>query len=246
MHIIAELHTHSNEYCGHAYVSIDDEVKIAKDMGMKFFATTNHGPMCDEDAPIIFYLNNKERKYDGINFLAGIEADIRDLRGSLDMAPCDLLSLDFVIASMHANVIEPKYRDFTKAIVNACKNPAVDCLGHLGRDTRYHFDPEEVVKCASEYGKLIEFNSWSLEEFESYESCGRIMDLCEKYKTMCAVTSDAHWKERIGSYQPVLELIEKKHFPEELVVNADEKRLSGFLARRKREKEEVIRSLFTV
>ena len=246
MKIIAELHTHSNEYCGHAYASIDEEVAIAREHGMKFFATTNHGPMCDEDAPICFYLNNRERKYDGITFLAGIEADLRDLKGGLDMAPSDLLSLDFVIVSMHANVLDTGYPDYTEGLVAAAGNPAVDCMGHLGRDTRYRFDAEKVVACAGKQGKLIEFNSWSLEEFESYGPCGEIMDLCVKYGTGCVVTSDAHWKERVCQHEPVLDFLAKKSFPEELIVNADEKRLSDFLARRRAEKDAALRALFTV
>ncbi|MBO4220414.1 MAG: PHP domain-containing protein [Clostridia bacterium] len=245
MKIIAELHTHSNEFCGHAYVSIDEEVAIAKEFGMKFFATTNHAPG-DEDAPISFYMNNRSRKYDDITFLAGIEADLRDLKGGLDMAPSDLLLLDFVIVSMHAGALSPDYPDYTEGLLAAVANPAIDCMGHLGRDTRFHFDAEKVVAGAKKYGKLIEFNSWSLEEFQSYDSCGEIMDLCMKYGTECIVTSDAHWKERVCQYEPVLEFLVKKNFPEELIINADEKKLSAFLARRRKEKDKVRETLFTV
>ena len=245
MKIIAELHTHSNEVCGHAYVSIDEEVAIARDLGMKYFATTNHDPVAEE-ASVSFYLDNRSRKYDGITFLAGVEADLRDLKGGLDIAQADLLLLDFVIVSMHADPLDPGYPDYTEGLMTVAANPAVDCMGHLGRDTRFHFDAEKVVAAAKKYGKLIEFNSWSLEEFESYDSCGEIMDLCAKYGTECIVTSDAHWKERVCQYEPVLGFLEKKGFPEELIINADEKKLSDFLARRRKEKDRAREALFTV
>ncbi|MBP5237294.1 MAG: PHP domain-containing protein [Clostridia bacterium] len=244
MKIIAELHTHSNEFCDHASSSIDEEVEIAKKLGFKYFATTNHGPMSDYGTPVTFYLSNRERRYDGITFLAGIEGDMRDLKGGMDLAEVDLLSLDFVIISLHNDVLETKYPDYTEGLMNVIANPAVDCIGHIGRDQDFHLDLEKVISCVKENDKLIEFNSWSLSGYGKYDSCSHVMDLCEEYGVKCIVTSDAHDADRIGSHQPVLRMLEEKNFPEELVINADETRMADFLKRRRSEKDAALRSLF--
>ncbi|MBR6557645.1 MAG: PHP domain-containing protein [Clostridia bacterium] len=246
MKIIAELHTHSNEYCDHAYSSIDEEVATAKEKGIKFFATTNHGPMHDKGTPVSFYMGNRRRKYEDITFLAGVEADIRDLKGGLDFAATDLLRLDFVIASLHEAAIKYKYPDYTESLVASAENPGVDCLGHIARDLRYNYDPIPVLKAVKENRKLIEFNNWSMLGYEKFESCGKIMDLCKEMEIECVVTSDAHDTERIGKFSHVIKMLEERNFPEELIINADEERMASFLARRKEEKERARAALFNL
>ena len=136
MKIIAELHTHSNEFCDHAESSIPEFAKAAKEMGLKYLASTNHGPMLDDGTPTSFYMSNIGREFEGIKFLAGIEADLRDLHGGLDLAQVDLLRLDFVIVSMHGCCANMDLPDQTNALVKLTENPAVDCLGHIARDPR--------------------------------------------------------------------------------------------------------------
>jgi len=246
MKIIAELHTHSDEYCDHADASIDAEVEEAKKQGFKFFATTNHGPMHDKDTPICFYLRNRRRKYDDITFLAGMEADIRDLKGGLDFAATDLLRLDFVIASLHEATIKYKYPDYTETLILTIANPGVDCLGHIARDMRYNYELEPVLRAVKENGKLIEFNNWSIYGYKMEETCGRVMDLAAEMGVECIVTSDAHDTDRIGQHAQVIKMLEERSFPEELIVNADEDRMSAFLARRKEEKEKARAALFNL
>lgn len=246
MKIIAELHTHSGEYCDHACELLDEQVQNAISKGLKYFATTNHGPMHDKNTPISFYLRNRRRKYDGIKFLAGAEADIRDLKGGLDFAATDLLRLDFIIASLHEDTLKYKYPDYTSALVSAAENPGVDCLGHIARDMRYNYDLEKVLTAVKENRKLIEFNNWSIYGYKMEETCGRVMDMCAEMGVECVVTSDAHDVDRIGYYPQVIKMLEDRNFPEELIINADENRMEAFLVRRKAEKEAARAALFTI
>ncbi len=246
MKIIAELHTHSGDYCRHAQNTIDEQVERAREMGFKYFASTNHAPILDYNTPTTFYMNNLYRKYDGIKFLAGMEADLRDLHGGLDVAQRDLLRLDFVIVSMHDCCLESHYPDYTHALIKLTENPAVDCLGHIARDSNYHYDLDKVLNAVKANGKLVEFNNASIESDGSGERCGRVMDRCAALGVNCIVTSDAHENSQIGRHQMALEMLEEKNFPEELVVNASEERLDAFLARRKAEKKAAYDALFTV
>ncbi len=244
MKIIAELHTHSGEYCWHAQNTIDEQVERAKELGFKYYASTNHAPILDYKTPTTFYMDNVSRKYEGITFLAGIEADLRDLHGGLDLAQCDLLRLGFVIVSMHRGSIAPTYPDYTHALIKVAENPAVDCLGHIARDGKYHYDLDEVLKAVKENGKLIEFNNYSIDDIERHKECGHVMDRCAALGVNCVVTSDAHSSWQIGHHGLAVKMLEEKNFPEELVINASEERMEEFLTRRKAEKKAAYAELF--
>jgi len=246
MKIIAELHTHSSDYCWHAKNTIDEQIPVARDMGFKYYASTNHAPILDDGTPTMFYLNNLNRKYDGIKFLAGMEADLRDLHGGLDVAQADLLRLDFVIASIHNLCIEPECGDFTYALVQLAKNPAIDCIGHIARYPDYKYDLETVLKAVKENGKMIEFNNSSIEESGRKDACGHVADRCAALGINSIVTSDAHSIKELGNHKMALEMLKEKNFPEELVINASEERLEAFLTRRKAEKKVAYNALFTV
>ena len=245
MKIIAELHTHTSDYCGHASATIDQFVEDAKKKGFKYYAATNHSPVID-GAPSRFYLDNLERNYDGIKFLAGIEADIRDIHGGLDMCQADLLELDFVIASIH--MLPLNLKDYTNAYVKAAENPAVDCLGHIARDPDFPCDIETVLKAVKANGKLVEFNDASISDANRrrVKECGAVMDLCAKMGVESIVTTDAHSLDRLGNNHVTVKLLEDKNFPEELVINASEERMEAFLTRRKEEKKKARKALFTL
>jgi len=246
MKIIAELHTHTSDYCTHASATIDQFVEAAKKKGFKYYAATNHSAVGDTATPFNFYLDNLKRHYDGIKFLAGIEADIRDLHGGFDMCQADLLSLDFVIASIH--ILPRDLPDYTNAYVKAAENPAVDCLGHIARDCDYPCDIETVLKAVKANGKLVEFNDASISDANRrrVKECGEVMDLCAKLSVDSIVTTDAHSLSRLGKNAVTLKLLEEKNFPEHLIINADEGRMEKFLARRKEEKKKAYAELFTV
>lgn len=246
MKIIAELHAHSGDYCWHAKDNIDIQVQRAKEMGFKYYASTNHAPILDYGTPTVFYTDNLNRKYDGIKFLAGMEADIRDLYGGFDMSQVDLLELDFVIASIHS--LPLGLPDYTNAYVKAAENPAVDCLGHIARDPDFPCDIETVLKAVKANGKLVEFNDASISDANRrrVKECGAVMDMCAKLGVDSIVTTDAHSLDRLGNNAVTLKLLEDKNFPEELIVNASEERMEAFLTRRKEEKKKALDALFTV
>lgn len=245
MKIIAELHTHSEEYCDHASDTIDQFAQVAKDLGYKYYAATNHSPLNDFISPSSFYVDTIGKKFDCITFLAGIEEDLRDMKGGLNLAQCELLRLDFVIVSMH-DKFPVDVSDYTPALLAVIKNPAVDCIGHIARDLSFNYDLDTVLKAVKEYGKLIEFNSWSLTGYGKVAECSHVMDRCAELGVDCIVTSDAHGTDRFGDYGNVLNILEEKNFPEELVINASEERTEKFLARRKEEKKAAYKALFTL
>ncbi len=93
--------------------------------------------------------------------LAGSEVNILT-DGSLDYADDVLEQLDWVVASVHTSFRISK-REMTDRVVEAVRNPLVDCLGHptgrmLLRREPYDIDIEAVVAAAAEAGTMIEIN----------------------------------------------------------------------------------------
>jgi len=74
------------------------------------FAITDHGPAM-KGAPYLYHFGNlrviPEVLY-GVRILKGVEANIIDYSGGLDMPEEYLRRLDFVLASFHDICIEPK------------------------------------------------------------------------------------------------------------------------------------------
>lgn len=168
------------------------------------------------------------REFEGVKLVRGVEANILDYTGRLDM-PDDLLDwLDWVIASMHDIVLAPATRaEHTACWLSIAKNPLVDVIGHCG-DPRYAFDLDAVIPEFQRYGKIVEINSHSFEgRAGSAEGCRRVALACMKYGVPVVVSSDAHFVDHIGYFREALEMLHSIDFPEELILNADEERFAA-------------------
>lgn len=79
--------------------------------------------------------------------LTGVEANILDRMGTIDISSSTLSKLDIVIASYHQRIwkgangyITPSKEDILESILHAVENPFVDILGHPVRGI-----PDEVI-----------------------------------------------------------------------------------------------------
>ncbi len=94
--------------------------------------------------------------------LAGTEADIL-LDGGIDFDDELLLSLDFVVASIHQRGAVTREKT-TARLVQAAKHPAVDMIGHpTGRlllaRAPMEMDFEAVLRACAEHGTALELNA---------------------------------------------------------------------------------------
>lgn len=224
MQIIADTHTHSVA-CGHAYSTILENIQVAARKGLRILGCAEHG-VAMYDAPKLSYFQNLKRTipdyYQGVYLLKGCEANVVDYDGSLDLPREVLSELDWVIASMHSNVLKPgTVEEHTRAWIGVAQNPLVNVIGHPG-DGRFAFDYEKVIPIFGECGKIVEINAHSnLVRPCSEQNCTRILQLCKQHRVPVIVNSDAHFCEDIGYFDFALQLLERTGFPEELVVNAD-------------------------
>jgi putative hydrolase len=116
MEYYGDYHTHSRYSDGRQ--SLEDIVNAAIEKGLREIAITDHGPLA---AVIGVKGETKYRKIrreienlnvkDKINVLLGAEANIRDLKGNLDINPDIIEDLDILIAGLHPYTLPTTIKD---------------------------------------------------------------------------------------------------------------------------------------
>ncbi|MDL2273578.1 phosphatase [Oscillospiraceae bacterium OttesenSCG-928-G22] len=235
MNIIADLHTHTVA-AGHAFSTLYENCLAAKERGLSHIALTEHAPAMPGGPPKIYFgaMRALPRVIEGVFVLRGVELNILDWEGAVDLSPFYLKQLDYVIASLHENMTKPgSAEEHTEAYLNVIKNEYVDCLGHIGNGA-YPCDYERVVRALRDAGKILEINNHSfVTRPGSKENCKIAAGFCKKHGVPVAVTTDAHYMSRVGLFPDALALLKELDFPEELVINSSLKRLSDWFLRRK-------------
>lgn len=227
--IIADLHTHTLA-SSHAFNTITEMARAAREMGYRAIAITDHGPaMPDSPHPWHFYsLRRLPDTMEGIPVLKGVEANVTDLDGALDL-PADLLAgLDWVIASIHTDCLPGTLtvEQATNLWLKIAENPAVDMIGH-SEQARHVYDYDTVAQVFAQRHKVVELNgnSWAVRP----EGAGNMKALalaCKKARCPIALNSDAHsiYQMQKGVVH-LVRLLEEIEFPEELVINTSPRRL---------------------
>ena len=239
MKILLDTHTHTLA-SGHAYSTLEENVKHAAHIGLEAIAVTDHAPMMAHTTCHAYFANLHviPRILHNVRILRGIELNIMDFDGTVDMDDKILSRLDLAIASLHVPCIKPGTKEEnTNACLKAMEHPWIDILGHPG-DPRYPLDYDALVQKAKETHTLLEVNNTSLIpggfRDGSAENVEQMLRLCKKEQLKVVVGSDAHFYTGVGTFDHAQELMEKVAFPPHLVWNTD---VDGFLAARKRCKQ---------
>lgn len=221
---ILDTHTHTLA-SGHAYSTIRENARAAAQKGLELLAITDHAPKLWGSCQTIYFQNLKviDRHAYDVELLMGVELNILDEQGNIDLPLGTLKQMDLTIASLHVPCITPGSWEFnTEACINAMKNPLVNILGHPD-DPRYPVDYRALVQAAKEYEVLLELNNSSLRPGGSRKNArgfdAEMLKLCMEYQAPIVIGSDAHVDTDIGRHDEALELLEEIGFPEELVVN---------------------------
>ena len=221
MKIEVDTHVHT-VVSDHAYSTITEVVAEAAATGLKGIVVTEHGPAIPGAPPPFFFsVSPMPREKARVRLYFGCEADILYSTGELDIYADQLRRLDFVIAALHQPVTPPSKRErHTRAIVNAIKNPLVDCIAHP-ENPAFPVDMDVVVRAAARYDKLLEVNNNSFLVRPGGEQAYRdMLGACADRGVRIAVASDAHIDSDVGRVGRALELLRAIGFPEDLIVNA--------------------------
>ncbi len=236
MRAIIDLHTHTLS-SGHAYSTLKENIEQGAEAGLKVIGTSDHAPMMPSSARKIFFENYKviPKEIRGIRILKGIEANILDYNGSIDVESPLLENVDYIIASLHSPCIKSGSIDEnTNALIGAMKNPYIKIIGHPD-DSRYILDYDRLVKAAQTYQTALELNNSSLHpgstRINGRENARRMLKKCKEYQVKIIIGSDSHICYDVGNFEEAYKLIDEVEFPGELMINTGIDKLSYVLNR---------------
>ncbi|MBQ6929878.1 MAG: phosphatase [Oscillospiraceae bacterium] len=222
MKLIADLHTHTL-FSSHAFNTATEMINQAQKLGLKAIAITDHGPLMPDSGHEWHFMNKGQlpKKLGDLIVLYGAEVDVVNINGDLDIGDYYLKNLDWVVASIHKEII-PKLscEDATQLWLNIARNPYIDMIGHC-EQVQHFFDYEKVIPVFAENNKVVELNvNSAVVRPTGQQNMLEIAKLCKKYRCRVAVNSDAHSIYKIGQTGNVLQMLESIDFPQELVINA--------------------------
>lgn len=225
MKFIADFHTHSIS-SGHAYNTIYEYAHYAKEKGLKVIAITDHGPKMGGGPHKYFFENLRmlPNEINGVRILKGIEANILNEKGALDLSNETLGDLDIVLASFHRNLgySGRSKKKNTEALLKVIKNPHVRVIAHPG-NPQFKVDLKTIVSACKEYGVLLEINNNSFAGFVrvgSYDVCLEIAKEVKRIGWKVVFGSDAHCVYQLGLFDNSIKLANEAGLSESDIVNS--------------------------
>lgn len=239
-----DLHTHTVA-SGHGTMdTIADLAKSAYAKGMTVLGISDHGPATPGSCRESYFrsLKNAPGTRAGIRVLYGVEANILDISGQLDLPDSILAGLDFCIASIHpqtfrspayhrisfwdrhqiAEDTEAAVRYNTDAYIRAMENPYVKIIGHPD-DQHYPVDCERLAEAAIKHHVILEVNEASLApggyRGEAKPTMAKLLALCLERSHPILLSSDSHGAAGAGKAPCAEALAKEAGFPRELILN---------------------------
>lgn len=242
MLFLVDTHVHTVA-SGHAYSTIQEIVNEAKNKGLELIAMTDHGPAMP-GGPHLYHFGNLRvlpRVMNGVEILKGVEANILDFDGTLDVPEEYLLKLDIVLAGMHyicytSGTVEEN----TQAYLKVLENPLIDVIVHPGNPA-YPFDYHQVVEKAIEKGVAIEINNSSLNGSRrgSMENCWEISRIIGQKGAKVVLGSDAHIALDVGRLKDAYDLVIEAGIKDEQIINRRPELLKNYLIERRPNRKEI-------
>lgn len=230
-----DLHIHTNVN-PHAFSTLEENIAAAVKKGMEVIAITNHGPAL-QDTPHWWHLVNiaiLPEVIDGVRVIKGVEANILDTDGKLDINQRVYDHMELVLAGFHVvdeyGVIDDMEKN-TTAILSLIKKQKADIIVHLGNPI-FPVDYKRIVKAAKENKVALEVNNTSLGTITrvgSKKNCKAMLELAKEERCYIALGTDAHYSGHIGEFQRAIELLDEVDYPKELIINSSKETFEEFL-----------------
>lgn len=232
MKLVADLHTHSkHSRFFHGKNSIIEMVYHANELGLKEIAITDHAfkHICRTSKDKLYDARltiDDLNKWSKTKVLLGIEADILDENGTLDIDAETLALIDILVVGYHKMIktdlanffgkqedTEAAKQKATNAFINAINRYPVTIVSHL--DSILTTDLYEVGRACAQKGVFVEINNrhtdWNEDQVNDLLASG----------CMFVVSSDAHCREDVGEVSNALNLIQKFDIPSERIINVE-------------------------
>ncbi|WP_325895136.1 phosphatase [Grimontia sp. NTOU-MAR1] len=235
MKLVVDTHTHTVA-SGHAYSTILENAAQAKSVGLSHLCVTDHASTMP-GAPHHWHFVNQRVIPDllsSVRIIRGVETNIMNTDGELDMPTYVYAGMEWVNASLHEAVFRALSKEeHTQAMIGAIESQLIDAIAHPG-NPNYPIDAEAVVASAVKHGVAIELNNSSLNGSRkgSEPYCLAIAELARDMGAYVTTGSDAHFASDIGNLSSVLTMIEKVGLSEEQVITSGAVRFETFQRRR--------------
>ena len=234
MRLLYDEHTHT--IFSHGTGTIEDNVIWAKKKGLTKIGITDHGfeHLCyavkRKNLPFMKSECERLTKKYGIQVLFGVEANLLNEKGDIDVKNEDMKYLDYIIMGYH-KLIKPKFGQIlfgiktkifknkkqiektTDAYIKAIERYNIKFLTHLNYGTKVNV-PRLADACKKK-GVLIELNGKRI-CFDEKE-----IAYMKKIGTKFILSSDAHSKEKVGETNLGFNFIVKNNIDIKNVVNCE-------------------------
>lgn len=234
---LCDMHTHTIASGHGTTCTIADMAKAAHSKGLTLLGITDHGPGTLGAGRVSYFrsLAHAPKVRCGIRVLYGVEANIMDYEGRLDLEDQVLEGLDYAIASMHHPPLAPGTRaENTRAYILAMQHPAVKLIGHCDQ-VAYPVDFEELAAAAGEYGVILELNNASLDpqgyRGDTRENDRLLLEACLRHRLPVLLSSDSHGREHVGNFTYAEAFLREMDFPEDLILNHRPQEVEKLLGR---------------
>lgn len=234
MKILADYHTHTKY--SHGIGTIEDNVKVAISKGIKTIGISDHGykhMLYGIKMKDIYKMREEidklKLKYTNIDILLGMECNILDDNGNIDINENIIEVMDYVMAGYHFGstprslrgtlnhcdnyiIKSKKSKEYnTNAIINAMKKNDIFIITHPGDKGDIYI--EEIAKVAKETNTRLEINS--SHGFLNVEQLKKIKHM----KNTFIIGSDAHRPENVGNFDKAMKIIREANLDLSLVEN---------------------------
>ena len=230
-----DLHTHSVQSGHGTNDTVSDLCKAAKDKELTLLGISEHGPGTLNSGSESFFRSLKlsPRRRCGQDLLLGVELNILNPGGDVDLPDEVISSLDYAIISQHIlNYAPGSSEDNTNAYINAMRHPCVHFIGHPDDDV-YPLDRERLLYEAKAHNVYPEINNASLKPLSYREggqkNCREILTICKKLNLPVLMSSDSHGKDNVGNFENIYPLLLELDFPAGLVINTSLEMLRAIL-----------------
>ncbi|MDW7709268.1 MAG: PHP domain-containing protein [Deferrisomatales bacterium] len=235
MKIRADLHVHTVA-SGHAFSTVEEIAREAAARKLRAVGISDHGPALPGGPHINYFraLRFLPPFLRGVRLLKGVEANLLDRKGRLDLPPELLEQLDYVMVGFHEGCgLKPSTTaGNTGALVAAMQRPGVRVLTHPG-NPGFPVDISALAQAACELGVALEINNSSFGRSPtrqgSLERCSALAAAVARVGGPIALSSDAHVAGQVGEVHDAWRVASAAGIRPEQVVNRTYSGLMRFL-----------------
>ncbi len=241
MSVLGDYHTHT--VFSHGHGSIEDNVRAAVSLGLKEVAITDHGfwhrfygvRRMDLQS-MIAEVKRLREVYPNIKIYLGLEANIVDGNGRVDIEDEDDEWMDIMVCGYHKCTHTTSAKELltfglpnfvsgitkfsskqivknTDAYIKAIENYKIDIISHPNYGIKT--DVKEIAEAAARKGTFLELNGKKVSMTDAE------IESILKTDVKLIVDSDAHSAEKVGYFGVPLSYVTRLGIPTDRIANFD-------------------------